>query len=159
MTLLESFVKDEVFIDFDAGMIYGSDQCFDDHPSRFPTVGFQLIETNGLGRIADRIRKDLGFAPMHPLDEYTEELCDPNGWYDFFVGINGYTATHMDNCIEFIVVNSDSPDDEERYTIDLTEEEQKILFACLDSQCKKYLEKSCEELLTEAGKQMEEDYL
>lgn len=159
MTLLEGFVQDEIFIDFGADVIYGSDQCFDGHPCRFPTVGFQLCETNGLSRIADRIRKDLGFAPMHPLDEFTEELCDENGWYDFFVGINSYTDTHVDSCIEFIVVNSASPDDEERYTIDLSEEEQKVLFSCLDSQCREHLGKKCEDLLDEAEKQMEEDYL
>ena len=98
--------------------------------------------TNGLGQIADRIRKDLGFAPMHPMDEYTDDTCDNDGWYDFYVGINGYTDHHMDSCIEFVVVNSNSPDEEERYTIDLTEEEQRTVFSCLDEQCRKHLEKS-----------------
>jgi hypothetical protein len=113
---------------------------------------FQLMATNGLSQIADRIRKDLGFAPMHPMDEYTDDTCDNDGWYDFYVGINGYTESHMDSCIEFVVVNSNSPDDEERYTIDLTEEEQRTVFSCLDEQCRKHLEKrTCEE-------QMEEKY-
>ena len=95
---------------------------------------------------------------MHPMDEYTDDTCDNDGWYDFYVGINGYTESHMDSCIEFVVVNSNSPDEEERYTIDLTEEEQRTVFSCLDEQCRKYLEKSCDDLLAEAGKQMEEKY-
>ena len=63
----------------------------------------------------------------------------------------------MDSCIEFVVVNSNSPDDEERYSIELTEEEQCTVIKCLDAQCQKYLGKDCVELLAEAQKQMEED--
>ena len=158
MNLLEAFIRDEIFIDFGADVLYGNDQCNVSFPCRFPTVTFQLMATNGLSQIADRIRKDLGFAPMHPMDEYTDDTCDNDGWYDFYVGINGYTESHMDSCIEFVVVNSNSPDEEERYTIDLTEEEQRTVFSCLDEQCRKYLEKSCDDLLAEAGKQMEEKY-
>ncbi len=157
MTLLEGFMKDEVFIDFGADVLYGSDQCYVDYPCRFPTVGFQLMATNGLSRIADRIRKDLGFVPMHSMDEYTDETCDNDGWYDFYVGINGYSENHMDTCMEFVVVNSNSPDDEERYSIDLTEEEQDAVFMRLNEQCQKYLGKDCLELLSEAQRQMEED--
>jgi hypothetical protein len=157
MTLLEGFVKDEIFIDFGADVLYGSDQCYVNYPCQFPTVGFQLMATNGLSQIADRIRKDLGFAPMHPIDEYTDETCDNDGWYDFYVGINGYAENHMDSCIEFVVVNSNSPDDEERYSIELTEEEQYAVIKCLDAQCQKYLGKDCVELLAEARRQMEED--
>ncbi len=48
MTLMEAFVTDEVFIDFETEIIYGSDQVNICYPCRFPTVGFQLMETNGL---------------------------------------------------------------------------------------------------------------
>ena len=65
MTLLEGFVKDEVFIDFGAEIMYGDDQCYADCPCRFPPVGFQIMATNGLSQIADRIRKEAGFRPMH----------------------------------------------------------------------------------------------
>ena len=158
MTLLEGFVRDEIFIDFGADVLYGSDQCNVSFPCRFPTVTFQLMATNGLGQIADRIRKDLGFAPMHPMDEYTDDTCDNDGWYDFYVGINGYAENHMDSCIEFVVVNSNSLDCEERYSIDLTtEEEQDAVFKHLNEQCQKYLGKDCLDLLAEAQRQMEED--
>ncbi len=158
MTLLEGFMRDEIFIDFGADVLYGSDQCNVSFPCRFPTVTFQLMATNGLSQIADRIRKDLGFAPMHPMDEYTDDTCDNDGWYDFYVGINGYAENHMDSCIEFVVVNSNSLDCEERYSIDLTtEEEQDAVFKHLNEQCQKYLGKDCLDLLAEAQRQMEED--
>ena len=157
MTLTEGFVKDAVFIDFGAEILYGSDQCYVSYPCRFPTVSFSLMATNGLSQIADRIRKDMGFKPMHPMDEYTDDTCDNDGWYDFFIGINGYAENHMDSCIEFVVVNSDSEDNEQQYTIDLTTEEQDVIYACLDEQCRNQLGKSCAELLAEARIQMEED--
>ena len=62
----------------------------------------------------------------------------------------------MGSCIEFVVVNSDSPDNEESYTIDLTEEEQEFMYARLDAQCRKYLGKTCEELLAESHRELEE---
>ena len=156
MTLTEGVIREQIYIDFDAEVHYGSDQVNEFYPVRFPTVGFQLKATNGLSEIADRIRKDLGFAPMHPMDEYTDETCDGEGWYDFFIGLNGYSKTRVDSGIEFIVVNSDSPDNEESYTIVLNESEQEFIYSRLDEQCQKYLGKSCEELLAEAQKEMEE---
>jgi len=157
MTLTEGFAKDQVFIDFDAEVMYGDDQCYLDYPCRFPTVGFELMATNGLVQIADRIRKDAGFKPMHALDEFTDDTCDNAGWYDFYVGLNGFADNHMDTCIEFYVVNSDSEDNEELYTIDLTADEQTAVYARLDEQCRKYLGKSCEDLLKEAEEKMRED--
>lgn len=157
MNLIEGFVKDAVFVDFGSEIIYGSDQQNVNYPSVFPTVQFQLMATYGLSQIADRIRKDAGFNPMHPMDEFTDDTCDNEGWYDFYVGINGFTDNHMDSSIEFYVVNADSEDNEEKYTIDLTAEEQTAIYARLDEQCKRYLDKSCEELLAEAGKELEEE--
>lgn len=69
MNLIEGFVRDEIFVDFGSEIMYGSDQQNVNYPSRFPTVEFQLIATFGLSQIADRIRKDAGFKPMHPMDE------------------------------------------------------------------------------------------
>lgn len=157
MNLIEGFVRDEIFVDFGSEIIYGSDQQNVNYPSRFPTVGFQLMATYGLSQIADRIRKDAGFKPMHPMDEFTDDTCDNEGWYDFYVGINGSADNHMDGCIEFYVVNADSEDNESRYFIDLTAEEQSAIYARLDEQCRMYLGKSCEELLAEAGRELEEE--
>ena len=114
MNLIEAFLKDNLFIDFGAEIMYGEDQCGVAFPCRFPTVGFQLMATSGLSQIADRIRKDLSFKPMHPMDEYTDESCDSEGFYDFYIGINDAGEVKADSCIEFVVANSDSPDTIER---------------------------------------------
>ena len=157
MTLMEGFVKDEVFIDFGAEVMYGSDQAYIDYSCRFPTMAFQLIATGGLTQIADRIRKNKGMKPMHPMDEYTDETCDNEGWYDFYISLNDFVDCHIDTCIEFCVVNAGSEDNEETYTIDLTKDEQVALYNRLDEQCRQYLGKGCGELLEEARKEMENE--
>ena len=157
MNLIEGFLKDNLFIDFGSEILFGWDQICVCQPRLFATVTFQLLSTSGLSQIVDRIRKDLGFKPMHPMDEYTDENCDQNGWYDFFIGLNDWSSSKVDSCIDVIVVNSDSPDNEECYTIDLDGKEQEYVYARLDEQCRKYLGKSCEDLLAEARKAMEED--
>jgi hypothetical protein len=63
----------------------------------------------------------------------------------------------MDSCIEFVVVNADSEDNEELYTIDLTAEEQQAVYDRLDEQCREHEGKSCEELLKEAERRMREE--
>ena len=145
----------DIIVDFDSEIMYGSDQCYMSRPYRFPTVGFQLKATEVLIRIADSIREDAGFTPVHPVNAITGKLRVTHGFYDFYVGINGFTDNHMDNCIEFIVIDEDSEDDEEKYIIDLTTEEQNIVYNSLNKQCRKHLGKGCEDLLVKAKKQME----
>lgn len=157
MTLLEGALKDNVFIDFEQDPMFGSDQMDVDYPCRFGTVTFLLYSTSFLSTIADRIRKDLGFAPMGPMDEYTDDTCDSEGWYDFYYGINCLGAGIGDSCITFIVCNSDSPDNEEVYTIDLTDTERDAMYKRIDEQCQEYLGKSCKELLDEADRRMREE--
>ena len=157
MTLTEGFVRENIYIDFGSEILYGDDQAYISYPAVFPTVGFQLMATNGLVEIADRIRKDKGFRPMHAMDEFTDDTCDNEGWYDFNIGLNGFADNYMDSCIDFVVVNADSEDNEELYSIDLAAAEQEVIYARLDEQCRKYLGQSCVELLEEARKRMEED--
>lgn len=157
MTLLEGLAKNQIFIDFGADIILGEDQCCLGGPVRFPTVEFQLMPTNGLTAIADRIRHEKGFRPMHAMGEYTEDTCDNMGWYDFFIGINAFSDSHLDNCISFVVVEADSEDNEEIYYIDLLDDEQETIYDCLDEQCRMYIGKSCEDLLAEAREKMKED--
>ena len=157
MNLLEGFLRDELFIDFGSEILYGEDQVYDTCPCRFATVQFALMPTNGLTQIADRIRKDRGFVPLHPMDEYTDETCDQDGFYNFYAGLNGVSNSGLDSCIEFVVVNADSPDNEVSYAIALDEGEQEAVYARLDGQCRKYLGKSCGELLSESRKMMEDE--
>ena len=163
-TLSENFINTEIFIDFDSELIYGEDQAYICCPKRFPTVRFQLKPTRGLVEIADGIRHKLGFKPMYPAQGCKSSDCnactdcndiDCDGWYDFFISLNGFNDSHIDTCIAVVVAGSDSPDNEDMYTIDLTEDEQKLLYNRFDEQCRRNVNKSCEELLKEAEDMME----
>ena len=147
MTLTEQFIVDAIHIEPGAEVMYGSDQMNDCFPVRFATVEFELTATDALVSIADRIRLAKGYKPMHPIDG---ENVDNDGWYNFYIGINSFTDNHMDSCINFVVVNSDSEDNEDMYSIDLNESEQKIVYDILNRQCQQYHGKNCAELLAEA---------
>ena len=154
--MTEQFLRKAIFIDFGAEIIYGSDEFFDTYPCRFQTVEFMLSSTDALVEIADRIRMGKGYIPMHPRKGRTDAV-DTDGWYDFYIGISKLpndADVHLDNCITFVVVNSDSEDNEELYEIKLTDDEQAAVLAILDRQCKKHLRKSCQDLLTESEKEM-----
>ena len=157
MGLLEAVVRDNVYIDFGVEIQYSSDQVFNSYPYRFSTVTFQLIASTLLGQIADRLRVDRGYRPMHPIDGYTDEMCDQEGFYDFHIGLNDWSETKCDTFIRFVVVNTESPDNEEMYTIDLDENEQVAVYNRLDEQCRECLGKGCVDLLAESRKEMEED--
>lgn len=154
MGMFERIIADNIFIDFGCEIMYGEDQIYLDYPTRFATVQFELMGTSLLCELADRIRKEAGFTPLHPIDEYTEEMCDQDAWYSFYIGLNAWDDTKVDACIEAVVCNSSSADEGEMYTIDLSREEQAAMYNRLDEQCRKYLGKSCEELLAEAGEEM-----
>ena len=167
MTLIECIVNENIFIDFEKEIIYGSDQQYVSYPSRFASVSFSLIDTKLLNRLADRIRIRSGFKPLVPAEENAteenhleknpDEMTFPYAWYEFFIGLNDFTESKVDSCICFTVQDVDSPDDGESYTIDLGEDEQKFIYKRLDEQCREHLGKSCEELLAEARRRMEED--
>lgn len=140
-----------IHIDTETEYMVGDDQAYNSYPIRFPTVEFQLVATLELSQIADTIRKAKGFSPM------LEDGGDTEGWYDFYLGLNGYTETQLDTSIMFVVVNSDSPDNEDYYTIDLSEAEQRLIYDTLDDQCRRYYEKTCADLLEEARQAMEAD--
>ena len=140
-----------IHIDTEAEYLSGDDQAYNDYPIRFPTVEFQLVATLGLSQAADAVRKAKGFLPM------LEDGGDTEGWYDFYIGLNGFTDTNLDTSIMFVVVNSDSQDNEDCYTIDLSEAEQRAIYSILDDQCRRYYEKSCAGLLEEARLAMEAD--
>ena len=160
MTLTEKFIADAIQLDSGAEVMYGSDQVYDTFPCRFPTVEFQLVATDALVEVADRIRMEKGYLPMHPRDGRTDEV-DNDGWYDFYVGISKLPGDHqqcqLDSSISFVVVNSDSDDNEDMYNIDLTESEKECVFDILNRQCRRYYGKDCAVLLAEAEAEMSDD--
>lgn len=147
-------IGDAVQIDFDSEIMYGDDQVFITYPCRFATVGFVLHDTDVLYAIADSMRKELGFLPMYQHGD--GEPYDPIGWYNFYIGINDYTKTKVDSCIFFTVDSNGVADDGHGYNIDLTEEEQVEIYKVLDEQCREHIGKSCEDLLAESRKELEE---
>lgn len=144
-------LRKAIHIDTDQEYMLGDDQAYFSYPICFPTVEFELAATTELCEIVDAIRKEKGYLPM------LEDGGDFEGWYDLFLGLNGYTDTHMDTSIMAVVVNSDSEDNEDYYLIDLSEDEQKEIYTILDDQCRRYYEKSCADLLDEARRAMEAD--
>ena len=158
MTLTEKFISDTLHIDFDGEILYRSDEVFDAHPVRFATVEFILKATDVLVEIADRIRFDKGYPPVYPRADGMD--YDADGFYNFYIGISKLPgdgqACRADKCISFVVVNSDSSDNEDMYEIELSESDQEIVLAVLDKQCRRHLGKSCTELLAEAEKGMQD---
>lgn len=159
MTLTEKFIADAIQLDSGAEVIYGSDQMCDTDPCRFATVEFQLMATDALVEVADRIRMEKGYLPMHPRDGRTDDV-DNDGFYDFYIGISRLPGENqlvkLDSSISFVVVNSDSDDNEDMYTIDLTASEAEYVYEILNRQCRRYHGKDCETLMAEAEKELYE---
>ncbi len=157
MTLTENFIRDAIHLDAGAEVMYGSDQIFDTYPCKFPTVEFQLMATDALVEVADRIRMEKDYLPMHPRDGRTDDV-DNDGWYDFHISISKLPGENqecrLDSSITFIVVNSDSDDNKDMYEIQLTASEQELVLEILNQQCRKYEGKTCAELLNEAEREM-----
>ena len=140
-----------IHIDTEQEYMLGDDQAYFCYPVRFPTVEFELSATTELCKIVDAIRKAKGFPPM------LADGGDSEGFYNLYLGLNGYTDSHLDTSIMAVVVNRDSKDNEDYYLIDLSEDEQREIYEILDEQCQLNYEKSCEDLLKEARREMEAD--
>lgn len=157
MTLTENFIRNAIYLDAGAEIIYGSDEIFDTYPCRFPTVELQLMATDALVEIADCIRIEKGYKPMHPRDGRTDDV-DNDGWYDYYVGVSKLPGENQecrpDNCITFIVVNSDSDDNEDIYEIQLSDDERSAVYEILNAQCRRYHRKDIDVVLAEAEKEM-----
>ena len=160
MTLTENFIRDAIQLASGAEVMYGNDQIYDTYPCRFPTVEFQLMATDALVEVADRIRMEKGYLPLHPRDGRTDDV-DNDGWYDFYVGVSKLPGDHqqcqLDSSISFVVVNSDfddNDDNEDMYNIDLTETEREYVYEILNRQCKRYHGKDCAVLLAESEKEL-----
>lgn len=157
MTLTENFIREAIHLDAGAEVVFGSDEMYDTYPCRFPTVEFQLAATDALVEVADRIRMEKGYLPTHPRDGRTDEV-DTEAWYDFYIGICRLPGENqpcqLDSSISFVVVNSDSDDNEDMYNIDLTESEKEYVYEILNRQCRRYHGKDCAELLAESEKEL-----
>lgn len=113
-----------------------------------PRVTIGLWATIMLSKLADMLRVEKGHLPMFPTDDSVEYDCD--GWYNFYVSLNGLTDTLLDDHIG-VIVNSDSAEDDYcEYEIPITVEEQIMIYNEINKELKRWCETSCEELLEQA---------
>lgn len=136
---------------------YHYDQACDSFPVVFPTVNFELCATDGLVELADDVRRNAGYKPMVYPNGLLDDDYDLDGWYDFYIDLNGFNKHHIDTSISFVVVNSDEDDNEEMYTIYLTDEEQQYIYDCIDEELRKD-DSSCENELKKSADWYKELY-
>ena len=67
MTFTEAVIQDGIHVDFSNDPLFDSDQVNNSFPCRFATVQFELYATELLMHIANRIRKEQGFKPLHAM--------------------------------------------------------------------------------------------
>lgn len=151
-------INKAIFLDYEGYWYFGSDQVYVDYPVRFPTVTIALEGTIPLTEIVDAMRMEDGHKPMLAPDGWTEEMgydCyDSNGWYNYYVTLNGFTDTMVNNSIEAVVQSEWADDNEQSYYIPLTEAEQIAIYHEVDRQLKERFNASCNELLEQARLEM-----
>lgn len=149
MTFGEHISKDYIQLNPDYEFpVFGTDQAFISYPVRFATVTFQLEANDYLCNIADQIREKSGYPSIYD--------SDGDGYYEFYININSFSKSKVDSCIGCYVYCPYFEDDGELYNIDLSEDEQRIVFDALDRQCRQLHGISCDELLEESSKRMED---
>jgi len=150
------FFSEGVAIDSYEEYLYGSDVVYDSYPVRFETVQFKLLDTLWLSLLADTVRSKEGYKPIIPSYEMKENEYDVEGWYDFYIGINGYSKSHVDSCMTFTVCNSEEDDNEWEYVISLDDDEAMLMYDVLNKECLRLFRKSCSDLLDESKNEMED---
>ena len=75
-----------IILNMENEILYRSDQAYVSYPTRFATVTLPLRSTEELLDAVNRLRAD-----SDPVDDV-----------EFSVGLNDFTATKLDNCIEGI---------------------------------------------------------
>ena len=103
MKLAKDLCRQAIQIDAQAEPSFGSDQAYETYPVRFPTVNIALMATDAL-----------------------INLAGVEG--EFYIGLNGYTRTGVDNAIVCV------KGDEETCDIDLDEDAQTEVRTVLDKQ-------------------------
>ena len=147
MKLSKDLCRYAIQIDRQAEPSFGSDQAYETYPVRFPTVDVPLTDTFELVGLADQVRVEAGYKPMCPTNERSVDECDIKGWYEFHVGLNGYTESGVDTCLTFMVIDSDSDDNEQVYSLDLDDVTQAEVRAVLDEQLMDLFGVDCNGLL------------
>lgn len=144
MGITEYALKKNILIDPDRGVTYGYDTVYDSVPIKFETVAIPLVPTDMIYAMVQEMRIQNG-------------ITDPGGTMQVYTGLNGYTKSHVDSCIECFIDDPVSPDDNEFYYIDLDEREQKIVYDNLNEQLVAQTGKTAQEHLAEAARKLRDD--
>ena len=148
MKIDRDFCREHIYIDFEAEILFSREQAYISYPVVFPVVGFELIGTAGLYKLADEVRAKEGQPPL-----LIDEDNAGDGWYNFYICVNGWTQggdSGVDNCISFTPVATGAADDEQENWIELDEEAQLAMYDRLDELCREELNRSLADLLKEA---------
>ena len=81
----------KIILDMENEVLYGSDQANINYPTRFATVTLPLVPTEDLLDALNALRA--GFEPVDDVE--------------FTVGLNDFTSTKLDNCIEAVITATD----------------------------------------------------
>ena len=134
-------------------LMYQDYRFNDDNAPRTPVVCFNLLSTMMLEYIADKIRVAEGKLPMQPSDT---EPYDDDGWYNFFVFVRRHENGDPWFHVYFDVESTKADDDAVMYCIDLADDEQPVLCAILDPQCRDAFGKSIEVMLDESKAELDD---
>lgn len=138
MIFTKRFCENNIFFDPNEEYLFDADEVYLTETVVYPMVEFSLPCTYGLIAAADELRKEKGHGPLR------------DGWYNFYICLNGFNDTGVEDYMNVVVNDDSAEDDYACYSIDLDEEEQLNIWYRLDVLCRKHYGKGCEELLSEA---------
>lgn len=157
MSVLEYIFENQIKVNWDAGYLAYSDYPEAGSEKKNARVELELYPTELLKRIADSIRMEKGITPREPDSHchLCDQHCELNGGYKFTFDLNDYEQYKVDTFIFVEVTDPDAEDVCDLFNIDLSPDEQKLLYRMLDEQLKEY-GRSCEEMLEESRRKMED---
>lgn len=103
----------------------------------------RLKETSTLNRMADDLRKSLGYDPL--FSKNTKNKTDEDAWYDFYICVKRGEDHIKDDYIGFTVENSTQDDDKEDYAIQLSDESSREVYKAVSNDLGFPVEKLFEE--------------
>lgn len=153
MSIIEYIFNRQIKVDFDKEYMLDFDFPDPGTNEKNAKVEIDLFPTDILNKLADDTRVKNGIIPGD-LMGYCSSSRQSRG-YRFTCELSDIEKYKVDPFILVEVHDSEAADDWNLFCIDLSSEEQKWLYQVLDGQFKT-VGKSCEDLLAEARKQMED---
>lgn len=132
------------------------DQMYVSYPCVFPIVNLELNDTIELNKLADMLREMQGYTPC-----FNGKNTDSEGWYDFTVDLlgahEGYPENHIAPSIMFKLSDScgsEAKDKGEEHHLYFSDEVRKVIYDCLNEQCKEAFGQTADELIEECEREV-----